>query len=260
MNGEKAERFVKSILESEGFRVESIPTTASKSADFLVADAGHKYTIEVTTKSPDRQWQDLVQRADDSGFAADSRRLSYSNLLDGILGRKFRQVLESDVDTKTIPLIWIVPESGYAGVVRGLLRQALYGMAIIVDRREGNFAKECFFFERFAFFRYPALAGVICGDHQGIQLFVNSLFDGVALFRESNLYSMFAKADAAIDPEERVANGTAIALDVKMDRTSNEVKLAVLSAKYGIDAFSMGSWNRIQVLADVPKSMPVDDY
>ena len=128
----------------------------------------------------------------------------------------------------------------------------MYGVTVLIDLGNSGFgARECYFYDPYAFHRYSTLDGVVAGGVQGLQLFVNSQSTRAAAFRNSPLYHVFSRSNAAIDPFVMEQSGRIATVDREVDRGSESERLEHLSTKYGIEAYSMGSWNRVQMLASV---------
>ena len=92
MRDNESETFVQTVLTSDGFQVERVKRSRSKTADLYVQDESNSYIIEITCKESDSTWLELVSAAERDGFASDSQKLSYSNTLDSVLRRKLRQI------------------------------------------------------------------------------------------------------------------------------------------------------------------------
>lgn len=252
----ESESFVRDILVDKGFQVERIPRKETKTADWLVSDERFSYVVEVTSKAPDAEWQRLLRRSTEAGHASETRPLEYSNLLDGILGKKAEQIRNTPTAQDAFSVIWIDSTPGASNLLRGILKRTLYGISVVADRRPNSTfgAAECFYYDHFLYYKHRDINCTISGDAQGLQMFVNPLCASASQFRLSALYELFADDNAVVDPE-RSSENAEICLELGVDRSSEESKLESLSRKYGIDAISMGPWNRFQFVATVPKDL-----
>ncbi len=72
----ESELHAQSVLEEEGFKVETIPRRNTRTADFLVTDAESTYLVEVMGKDESEFCRALLDRATEEGVADGTRGLS----------------------------------------------------------------------------------------------------------------------------------------------------------------------------------------
>lgn len=245
------EQHVIRLLGSIGIEAEKIPESTDRTPDLIAHDAGHRYLIEVKTRTDDETVTPELLR---SGSAYRVSPIAPTNTAGAIFRDAVRQ-LDSASVTDELKLIWLCVRSrrGAEDTLAEQARHTLYGISRVGGTGRGSKAPPCYFFHESVFFSYPQLNAVVIDISGRLLLCLNTYGEKLAELRKSRLASFFPTG--LLDPVEREQAGLCLIADCAIDRKRSDLVLEYVSTKYGIEHAihfnldehaSMGVWPREQ--------------
>jgi hypothetical protein len=225
------ERFVRGVLESDGFNVERIDEDPQgKRADFRAQRGAERYLVEV--KKIDEGPRMVVP----TEVTLWDIPLGYRNKLAGVARDASVQLLGTPTaQDEPLRVVWFVATGLDANARVDQLRATLYGAVDLIWEMDGRGArsKPCYFFTFAEFRRRPELDVAIIGTGGQGQLCLNPFGARVDLVRGCSLWQLFG--EGVVDPEADEERGGAFLADFSGDRRDEEAMLALVKQKYELE-------------------------
>lgn len=229
----EAEAYAEKLLKEHSLVVQRIPRADSPTADLLVNDDAGSYLVEVTRKAPSAFLKRLRDEARVTGVADGDRRLRASNLLDGIVRSKARQLSNTAVLAQH-RVLWLTAfHSDWEHLGRELER-TLYGttrLVSVTSSRSAPTVRKCYYYHHFVYYRVSDLAGVVFATPRGARLYVNPLGHTASEFQHSLLYRAFGHA--CVDPTQLKDPDEVLFVAFGIDRSSDRARWEHLRQRYG---------------------------
>jgi hypothetical protein len=229
----EAEHHARSTLEAEGFRVQPVPRSKTRTADFLVEDGTSTYLVEVTGKEEGEFLRNLRTAARRHGVSDDSRGISPDNTLDSIIRRKARQLADTRVDAD-FRVLWMAALHDDWPFLSELLYRTLYGYTSVYAVRSSRDQGEilpCLYYNYFSFYRERHLDALVLSTRDAGCLYANELTLRAADFRDSRLYNLFDNKSRR-DPYGAPDGVLRVAPEV--DRSQHNAQWQYLKDRYGV--------------------------
>ena len=236
MREKLAENYTRMIFESHGFSVMRLePTDGIRCADYLGTKDSESFLVEVTDKSESDFLSNLLSEADIEGIATGSRELAFSNLIDGILRDKEKQLEQTSMMYPDIPrVVWLSALNRDSRHILRCVKQTVYGLqTLAVPDASGEFnSKLCFYRNHSAFFKYQNIDALILANKEGGILCINEFSNRSDMIRASKLDEMFPP-ESRVDPLDLEKAGKAYCVRGDIPRKDDKAVWAYLYDTYG---------------------------
>lgn len=225
------ERFVRGLLEDNGFEVERVAeATIGKRADYRARSGQEVYLVEV------KQIREALLDIAPGQVAFWDIPLEYRNVLAGTARNASKQLLATPSPTADpIRMAWFVATGVEADAYVDQLRATLYGAVELIWEIEDGAAssKRCYFFSFAEFFRSTELDAVVIGTSERGQFCLNPFSRQAQQVRSCSLAKIFG--DGLVDPEKEGTEGSSFVADFSGDRRDENAMLEAVKKKYGLD-------------------------
>ncbi|NTX65946.1 hypothetical protein HUA74_35330 [Myxococcus sp. CA051A] len=236
-----SEKETREFLKSNQFNIEKIPESTQRTADFFAHKNNEKYLVEVTSKEPEVAFQEMLQTSNTKGLGTLIREVTTSDMLDGIVKKKTKQLRATDraVDFR---LLWLAGLHMDSEHLRDALMRTLYGLALVSAVRSMDMSDlencvptthPCFYYDYYSFFHLPDLDGVIFSSHDCKTLFINETGNNASAFRNSEMCSLFKAHGDVVDPAAIRLDPSVLFIDHEIDRKDSRAQWSYLRKTYG---------------------------
>lgn len=229
----EARRFFEEDLH---LSVTRVPSSTSKSPDFLVDGETPGYVVEVKS------------RFDDDGFARElqsgstevrSRALRHDRWAEDNARKALKQLISADSVHERYRVVWFAVECmSSADAMFDQVIGTLYGVRQVAFQETATkrgIGRDCLFAVPGVFERWPDIDCAIVTMRSQITLCVNEFSEKAGLFQSSTLYQSFARLGGPISPSRLEANSGFLSVsDRTIDRTNEDAVCHYLSQKYGL--------------------------
>ena len=210
-----AEQYARMVFETHGFSVTRLEPpgggSGGRCADYLVTKDSESFLLEVTDKRESTFLSDLLSTAKIEEIAAGSREPTYWNRIDGKLGDKEKQLVQTSLAYPDIPrVVWLSALNRDSRYILERLEQTVYGLRTLAVRgASGEFSfRRCFYWTRSAFFKFQNIDAMILASDKGGILCINEFSNLSDAIRASKSFEMFPP-EARVDPLELEKAGKA---------------------------------------------------
>jgi hypothetical protein len=225
--------YVKSVLETFGFRPDVIPEADHRTPDLSVPLCAGRVLVEVKSKDDDQQLRRVVDSpAGTTHWYTDSST-------ETVLRNGWHQIRDFPAraaDDYTV--VWLLAcKSRITALVRPTVMTLLYGAQDIEGYMAGTrtfYEKNCFFFHRSLFFRYNQLDAVVLQDNRDTTLCINPLCTRYNEFIQTDFVGVFRTRFVIVDPLEMEAAGSCFVADCDCPRTDVNNVVGYLKRKYNL--------------------------
>ena len=241
---EQAEQYARTVFETHGFSVTRLePPGGGRCADYLVTKDSESFLLEVTEKRESTFLSDLRSTAEIEGIATGIREPTYWNRIDGILGDKAEQLLQTSLVYPDIPrVVWLSALNRDSRHILTRLKQTVYGLQTLAVRGEsGEFnSRMCFYCTHSAFFKFQNIDALILASNKGGILCINEFSNLSDAIRASKLFEMFPP-EARVDPLQLEKAGKAYCVRGDIPRKDGKAVWQYLFDTYGVRTSVMRS-------------------
>ena len=230
---ERAERFLKDL----DLDVFPVPTSISKTPEFIVDGDGRGYVVEVKARDDSEEWT----RAIKSGRAAHQRRsMGYSRWTEDVARRAVKQARSMDGQHSRWWVLWLAIKC--AASADAMLEEAigsLFGVRQVVyhdPHSEQQPMRNCLFATIGVFERHPEIVATVVDSGGGLCFCVNDEFaEDFHSFRESVLWSSFAHIHPPTTGADLIGNRGFFRVDLSVNRKDDCALLTSLERAYGLE-------------------------
>jgi hypothetical protein len=230
---QEAERF----LRERGLDVHRVPTSASKTPEFIVEGDARGYVVEVKARDDSKEWT----RAMKSGRVAHQKRsMGHSRWAEDVAHDAVNQCRSVDAQHLRWWVLWLAIKC--AASAEAMFEEAigsLFGVRQVVyydpHSREQPM-RNCLFARPGVFERHPEIVASVVSSGGRFGFCVNDQFAGdFGSFRESVLWSSFARIHPPATASDLTGNRGFFRADLSVNRKDDSALQASLERAYGLE-------------------------
>ena len=230
---QEARRFFE---EGLGLIVTRVPSTTSKTPDFLIDGEQPGYVLEVKSRCDD---ESFLKELEHGSTAVRSRVLGHDRWAVDQARSARKQLICSDPTRERFWVLWFAVEC--LSSTEAMFNQVigtLYGIRQVAywdEVSQTMHGRECLFVVPGVFERWPDIDGAIVTVGDSITLCANEFSDKAERFQSSLLCQSFAQRGGPVRPSDLEANRGFLSIaDRTIDRTSEEAVRQYLSQRYDL--------------------------
>ena len=231
------EQEVVRFLEELGLQVRPVPTSASKTPDFVVDGDARGYVVEVKTRFDSEEWA----RAMDCGSVAyQERSMGHGRWGEDVARGALKQFRAADAEHSRWWVLWLAIRcKASAEAMREEAIGSLFGVRQVVyydPHSKKHAMRNCLFAKPGVFERHPEIVASVvdCGD--GLAFCVNEFAADVSSFQESVFCSSFARIHPPTSATDLTENhGFCRVRKLSVDRSDDSALAAHLQRAYGLE-------------------------
>lgn len=223
------------LLQSLGLRVRRVPTSTSKTPEFIVDGDARGYVLEVKARDDSEEWT----RAMKSGRAAHQKRsLGCGRWAEDVAGNAVKQLRSADAQHLRWWVLWLAIKcaAGADAMVDEAIG-SLFGVRQVVFHGPGSEdqpkGRNCLFARPGVFERHPDIVASVVDSGRGLCFCVNDEFAGdFSSFRESVLWSSFADMHPPTTAKDLTESRGFFRADPSVNRRDDSALAAYLERAY----------------------------
>jgi hypothetical protein len=230
---QEAERFLKAL----GLEVCPVPTSTSKTPEFIVGGDARGYVLEVKARDDSEEWT----RAMKSGRAAHQKRsMGYSRWAEDVAHNAVKQFHSVDAQHLRWWVLWLAIKcdaSADAMVEEAI--GSLFGVRQVVyhyPHSQEQPMRNCLFARCGVFERHPEIVASVVDSGSGFCFCVNDEFArDFGSFRESVLWSSFARIHPPMTATDLTESRGFFRAELSVNRRDDSALAVSLERTYGLE-------------------------
>lgn len=250
------ERDAELFLRGLGLEVRLVPTSASKTPDFLVDGDARGYVLEVKARFDSEDWSRAIENGN---VAYQKRSMSYGRWAEDVASEALKQFSSADREHSRWWVLWLsIRCQASAQAMSDEAVGSLFGVRQVVYRdpcSQQHAFRDCLFARPGVFERHSEIVAsvVACGD--GLIFCVNEFAEDFGPFRESVLNSRFSARHPPTSATDLCENrGFFRVSDPSLNRKDDAALAAYLKRKYRLESAMMLNMQAHSVSMAVPRA------
>jgi hypothetical protein len=232
------EEEAKEFLEALDLQVQLVPTSTSKSPEFIVDGDARGYVVEVKARKDSEEWIRQMRR---SRIASEERSLGHSRWAEDVARAAISQFHSVDEQHSKWWVLWLAircrasAEAMFEEAIGSLfgVRQVVYHDP---NSESQTAMRNCLFAKPGVFERHLEIVASIVDSGDGLGFCVNDEFAGdFDSFRESVLWSSFASIHPPMAANDLTERQGFLRADLSVNRRDDAAVKASLERAYGLE-------------------------
>lgn len=232
------EREAKEFLEAVNLQVQPVPTSTSRSPEFIVDGDARGHVVEVKARKDSETWMRAMKRG---RVAYEERSLGHSRWAEDVARTAISQFRSVDQQHSRWWVLWLAIRCQAS--TDAMFEEAigsLFGVRQVVyhdpDSESQAAMRNCLFAKPGVFERHPEIVASVVDSGTGLGFCVNDEFAGdFNSFRESVLWSSFARIHHPTTANDLTERHGFLRADLSVNRKDDAAVQAALERVYGLE-------------------------